>query len=221
MHELTTISERRACRLAGLSRDAFRHEPVPTAATQALSARLIELAQVRRRFGYRRLHDLLKPEYPTVNHKKVYRLYQEAKLSVRRRQKAKRPVGERQKLLAACAPNDTWRMDFVFDALANGRRIKCLTVVDDFTRQNMDIAVDHGISGKYVVRLLDQAACFRGYPRAVRTDNGPEFTSRAFIAWTQRHGIEHILIEPGCPTQNGYIESFNGKFRDELTCRVF
>ena len=215
MCELTTISERRACRLAGLSRDAFRHEPVPTPVTQALSARLIELAQARRRFGYRRLHDLLKPEFPTVNHKKVYRLYQEAKLSVRRRRKAKRPVGERQRLLAACAPNDTWSMDFVFDALANGRRIKCLTIVDDFTRESMDIAVDHGISGKFVVRLLDQAACFRGYPRAVRTDNGPEFTSRAFIAWTQQHGIEHILIEPGCPTQNGYIESFNGKFRDE------
>jgi len=202
MCELTAISERRACRLAGLSRDAFRHEPVPTPATQALSARLIELAQVRRRFGYRRLHDLLKPEYPSVNHKKVYRLYQEAKLSVRRRRKAKRPVGERQKLLAASAPNHTWSMDFVFDALANGRRIKSLTVVDDFTRESVDIAVDHGISGKYVVRLLDQAACFRGYPRAVRTDNGPEFTSRAFIAWTQQHGIEHILIEPGCPTQN-------------------
>ena len=215
MCELTTISERRACRLAGLSRDAFRHEPVPTPVTQALSARLIELAQARRRFGYRRLHDLLKPEFPTVNHKKVYRLYQEAKLSVRRRRKAKRPVGERQRLLAACAPNDTWSMDFVFDALANGRRIKCLTIVDDFTRESMDIAVDHGISGKFVVRLLDQAACFRGYPRAVRTDNGPEFTSRAFIAWTQQHGIEHILIEPGCPTQNGYIESFNAKFRDE------
>lgn len=131
---------------------------MPRPATQALSARPIELAQVRRRFGYRRLHDLPKPEFPTMNRKKVYRLYQAAKLSVRRRRKAKRPLGERQKLLAACAPNATWRMDFVFDALANGRRIKCLTVVDDFTRENVDIAVDHGIGGKYVVRLLDQAA---------------------------------------------------------------
>ncbi|MEB1406160.1 IS3-like element IS476 family transposase, partial [Xanthomonas campestris pv. campestris] len=168
-----------------------------------------------RRFGYRRLHDLLRPEFPSVNHKKIYRLYEEAELKVRKRRKAKRPVGERQKLLASSMPNDTWSMDFVFDALANARRIKCLTVVDDFTRESVDIAVDHGISGAYVVRLLDQAACFRGYPRAVRTDNGPEFTSRAFIAWTQQHGIEHILIEPGAPTQNAYIESFNGKFRDE------
>ncbi|MCC5053868.1 IS3-like element IS476 family transposase [Xanthomonas campestris pv. campestris] len=215
MLEHTPLSERRACRLAGLSRDAFRHAPVPTPATQALSARLVELAQTHRRFGYRRLHDLLRPEFPSVNHKKIYRLYEEAKLKVRKRRKAKRPVGERQKLLASSMPNDTWSMDFVFDALANARRIKCLTVVDDFTRESVDIAVDHGISGAYVVRLLDQAACFRGYPRAVRTDNGPEFTSRAFIAWTQQHGIEHILIEPGAPTQNAYIESFNGKFRDE------
>ncbi|MEA0663651.1 IS3-like element ISXca1 family transposase, partial [Xanthomonas campestris pv. campestris] len=97
----------------------------------------------------------------------------------------------------------------------SGRRIKCLTVADDFTHECVDIAVDHGISGAYVVRVLEQIACFRGYPRAVRTDNGPEFTSRAFIAWAQQRGIEHILIEPGKPMQNGYIESFNGKFRDE------
>jgi putative transposase len=209
------LSERRACRLAGLSRDAFRHPPEPTPATQALKMRLVELAHMRRRFGYRRLHDLLRPEFPNVNHKKIYRLYNEAALAVRKRKKAKRPLGQRQPLLAACAPNEAWSIDFVSDALANGRRIKCLTIADDFTHESVDIAVDHGIGGAYVVRALDQAACFRGYPRAVRTDNGPEFTSRAFIAWAQRHGIEHLLIEPGRPMQNGYIESFNGKFRDE------
>ncbi|MGJ4801932.1 IS3 family transposase [Luteimonas sp. SDU82] len=215
MLDQTVLSERRACRLAGLSRDAFRHPPEPTPATQALSARIIELAQLRRRFGYRRLHDLLRPEFPDVNHKKVYRLYSEASLAVRRRKKAKRALLERRPLASATAPNGVWSMDFVSDALANARRLKCLTVADDFTHECVDITVDHGISGAYVVRVLDQAACFRGYPRAVRTDNGPEFTSRAFIAWTQRHGIEHLLIEPGKPMQNGYIESFNGKFRDE------
>ncbi|MBG6079409.1 ribosome modulation factor [Rubrivivax gelatinosus] len=106
-------------------------------------------------------------------------------------------------------------MDFVSDSLANGRRLKCLTVADDFSHECVDIAVDYGISGEYVTRLLDRAAVFRGYPAAVRTDNGPEFTSRAFIAWAQRHHIRHLLIEPGRPMQNGYIESFNGKFRDE------
>lgn len=215
MLELTTLSERRACRLAGLSRDAFRHPPQPTSATQRLSARIIELAQVRRRFGYRRLHDLLRLEFPSVNHKKIYRLYQEANLAVRRRKKAKRPTSERQPLSPASSPNAVWSMDFVSDTLASSRRLKCLTVADDFSHECVDIAVDHGISGAYVVRVLDQAACFRGYPRAVRTDNGPEFTSRAFVAWTQRHGIEHLLIQPGRPMQNGYVESFNGKFRDE------
>ena len=194
MLELTAVSERRACRLAGLSRDSFRHPPEPTAATQVLSARIIELAQVRRRFGYRRLHDLLAMEFPKVNHKKIYRLYREANLAVRRRRKAKRFAGERQRLCPATVPNEAWSMDFVSDALASGRRIKCLTVADDFTHESVDIAVDHGMGGAYVVRLLDQAACFRGYPRAVRTDNGPEFTSRAFIAWTQRNGIEHRLV---------------------------
>ncbi|AAM42396.1 IS1477 transposase [Xanthomonas campestris pv. campestris str. ATCC 33913] len=179
MCELTSISERRACRLAGISRDAFRHAPTPTPATQTLSARLVELAQARRRFGYRRLHDLLRPEFPQVNHKKIYRLYREAKLSVRRRKKAKFPAAQRQPLRPARHPNEVISMDFVFDQLASGRRIKCLTVADDFTHECVDIAVDHGISGAYVVRVLEQIACFRGYPRAVRTDNGPEFTSRA------------------------------------------
>ena len=215
MLEHTSLSERRTCRLVGLSRDAYRHRPEPTAATQALSARLIELAQVRRRFDYRRLHDLLDEEFSGVNHKKVYRLYREANLAVRRRRKVKRPAAHRQPLAPACTPNEVLSMDFVSDALANGRRLKCLTIADDFTHECPDIVVDHGISGAYVIRVLDQIARFRGYPRAVRTDTGPEFTSRAFIAWTLRHGIRHLLIEPGRPMQNGYIESFNGKFRDE------
>ena len=171
MLELTSISERQACRLVGLSRDAFRHAPVPTPATQVLSAKLVELAHARRRFGYRRLHDLVRKEFPGVNHKKIYRLYREAKLAVRRRKKARFPASQRQKLAPATAPNHVLSMDFVFDQLANGRRIKCLTMADDFTHECVDIAVDHGISGAYVVRLLDQIACFRGYPRAVRTDN--------------------------------------------------
>jgi putative transposase len=215
MLALQGMSERRGCRLAGLSRDAFRHPLIPSEQVVALSQKIIDLARVRRRFGYRRIHDLLRPEYPTVNHKKVYRLYSEANLSVRRRKKAKRPIAEPRRLQLAQVVNQVWSMDFVADALASGRRLKCLTIADDFTHECIDIAVDHGMGGVYVTRILDQAACFRGYPKAIRTDNGPEFTSRAFIAWTQYHGIEHILIEPGRPMQNGYIESFNGKFRDE------
>ena len=150
-----------------------------------------------------------------MNHKRVYRLYRDANLAVRRRKKAKRPLNERVPLQLALTVNEVWSMDFVSDSLSNGRRIKCLTVADDFSHECVDIAVDYGISGQYVTRLLDQAAIFRGYPQAVRTDNRPEFTSRAFMAWATVHGVRHILIQPGRPMQNGYIESFNGKFRDE------
>lgn len=134
---------------------------------------------------------------------------------MRKRKKARRLSSERVPLTVPTYVNEVWSMDFVSDSLANGRRIKSLTVADDFTHECVDIAVDYGISGQYVTRLLDRAAIFRGYPAAVRTDNGPEFTSRAFIAWAQSHGVRHILIQPGRPMQNGYIESFNGKFRDE------
>ena len=209
------LSERRACRLVGLSRDSYRHPPQADAATRELAGRIVEIAHVRRRFGYRRIHDLLRPEFPGVNHKRVYRLYSAANLTVRKRKKARRPAQERVPLSLATTVNAVWSMDFVSDSLAGGRRLKFLTVADDFSHECIDLTVDYGISGAYVTRLLDRAAVFRGYPQAVRTDNGPEFTSRAFMAWAQVHGIRHILIEPGKPMQNGYIESFNGKFRDE------
>lgn len=209
------LSERRACCLVGLSRDCYRNPPLADERTQLLSVKIVEIAQVRRRFGYRRIHDLLRPEFPGVNHKRVYRLYSQAQLAVRKRKKGRRAASERVPLTVATHVNEVWSMDFVSDSLANGRRIKCLTVADDFSHECVDISVDYGISGQYVTRLLDRAATFRGYPVAVRTDNGPEFTSRAFIAWTQSHGVRHILIQPGRPMQNGYIESFNGKFRDE------
>lgn len=215
MIEQCQLSERRACRLVGLSRTSWREAPAPDVQTLALSTRIIELAHQRRRFGYRRIHDLLRAEGCHVNHKRVWRLYSEASLAVRRRKKVKRPVSERATLFQSTRPNEVWSMDFVMDSLANARRLKCLTVADDFTHESVDITVDPGISGGYVVRVLEQAALFRGYPRAIRTDGGPEFTSRAFLGWAHARGIEHILIEPGKPTQNAYIESFNGKFRDE------
>ena len=215
MIEQFQLSERRACRLVGLSRDSFRNPPMASEQTQALRCRIVDIAHQRRRFGYRRVHDLLRRDFPSVNHKRVYRLYREANLAVRKRKKSKRPLNERVPLQLAKAVNEVWSMDFVSDSLSNGRRLKYLTVADDFSHECVDIAVDFGIAGEYVTRLLDRAAVFRGYPDMVRTDNGPEFTSRVFMAWAQTHGIRHILIQPGRPMQNGYIESFNGKFRDE------
>ena len=212
------MSERHACSLVGLSRDAYRHEGQPSALNADLRQKIVELAHQRRRWGYRMIHDVLRPQYPGINHKRVYRLYTAENLSIRKRKKSKR-VGMRVPLVAAQTVNQTWSMDFVSDAISRpgavSRRIKCLTVADDFSHECVDITADFGIGGAYVTRLLDRAAMFRGYPEAVRTDNGPEFTCRAFMTWAQKHSIKHILIEPGSPTQNAYIESFNGTFRDE------
>lgn len=212
MMEVTSISERRACALVGLSRDSWRHPPQRAQHDQTTSRRIVELAQERRRFGYRRIGDLLRAEGATINDKRVYRL---AELSVRKRRGKQRLKLERVPLHEPRTLNEVWSMDFVSDSLASGRRLKCLTVTDDFSHECVDIAVDQGIGGEYVVRVLEQVVQFRGYPQAVRTDQGPEFTSRAFMAWAQAKGVRHILNQPGKPTQNAYTESFNGKFRDE------
>lgn len=162
MIEQHHLSERRACRLVELSRDSSRNPPVVDESTQQLSAKIVEIAQVRRRFGYRRIHDLSRPEFPGVNHKRVYRLYSQAQLAVRKRKKARRAGSERVPLTMASRVNEVWSMDFVSDSLANGRRIKCLMVAEGFTHECVDIAVDFGLSGQYVTRLLGRAAIFRG-----------------------------------------------------------
>lgn len=215
MMEKVKLSERRACRLVGLSRSVLHYETKPNSDNEALRARLVELAHERRRFGYRRLHALVAREGIHANHKRVHRLYRETGLAVRRRRRRHGVMVEREQLALPSAPYEVWSMDFVMDALSNGRRLKCLTIVDDFTKESIDIVVDHGISGLYVARMLDQAAHFRGYPKAVRTDQGPEFTSWALDQWAYGHGVTLKLIHAGKPTQNASTESFNGKFLDE------
>lgn len=215
MREQTSISERRACQLVGLSRTVLHYVSSEQPENSLIQQRIIELAQTRRRFGYRRIGALLRREGCKANHKRVFRLYQEAGLAVKRRRKRHGVAVEREKLSRPSKPNEVWSMDFVSDALAGGRRIKALTIVDDFTKESVDIALDHGISGHYVTRVLDQAVRFRGVPAAIRTDQGPEFTGRALDQWAYRNGVQLKLIQPGKPTQNAYIESFNGRFRDE------
>ena len=158
MIERCDLSERRACRLAGLSRDSYRHPPEAGQMSKDLTAKIVEIARARRRFGYRRIHDMLRPDFHGVNHKRVYRLYSEANLAVRRRMKVRRPASERVPLQLAQGVNEVWSMDFVSDSLASGRRIKFLTVADDFSHECVDITADWGISGLYVTRLLDRAA---------------------------------------------------------------
>jgi putative transposase len=215
MQTATSLSERRACQLVGLSRSTLRYEPRCSKDNEALKAKIVTIAQERRRFGYRRIHALLRREGIEANHKRIYRLYREAELAVKRRKRRKGVAVPREALELPQRRNEVWSMDFVMDALSSGRRIKILTIVDDCTKEAIDLAVDFGISGHYVTRILDQAARFRGYPAAIRTDQGPEFTGRALDQWAYDHGVQLKLIQPGKPTQNAYIESFNGKFRDE------
>lgn len=215
MRAKTTISERRACQLMGISRTVLRYEPRPEADGGQLRGRIAELAAQRRRFGYRRIHALLRREGARVNVKRVHRLYQLDGLQVRRRRRRHGVAVERRPLQMPTAPNQVWSMDFVSDALDHGQRIKCLTIVDDFTKEAVEIVVDHGIGGAYVARALDQVSKFRGYPRVIRTDQGPEFTGKALDQWAWERGVALRLIQAGKPTQNAYIESFNGKFRDE------
>jgi putative transposase len=215
MQDKTAISQRRACRLVGLSRSVMSYRSERRHSDARLQGRLRELAAERKRFGYRRLHVLLRREGYVVNHKKVYRLYREADLAVRRRKRRRGLAVARQPLTLPTCANQVWSLDFVMDSIANGRRLKILTVVDDFTKESVLIEPAHCLTGDDVAELLDRVAQFRGYPAAVRTDQGPEFVCKAFDQWAYEHGVTPLLIQPGKPTQNAYIESFNGKFRDE------
>lgn len=169
----------------------------------------------RRRFGYRRLHLLLKPEGIEVNWKKVYRLYREERLTVRKRGGRKSALGTRAPMTISQDPKQRWSLDFVADTLTDGRRFRILCVIDDFSRECLATVVDTSLSGERVARELDAIADGRGYPCLVVSDNGTELTSNAMLAWQQERGVEWHYIAPGKPMQNGLVESFNGRLRDE------
>jgi len=209
------FSERRACRLVGVQRTVIRYQ-CQASDPPGLRERLCALAAERRRYGYRRLHVLLRREQFVVNHKRVYRLYCEEGLMVRRR-KRKRMCGvPRVPLAAAQRSNQRWSMDFVSDSLVSGRRIRLLNVVDDCTRQCLAMALDTSLPGLRVARELDRVAFERGgFPDVITVDNGPEFSGQALDAWAYQHHVQLRFIEPGKPVQNAYIESFNGRLRDE------
>lgn len=209
------MSERRACRLIGFDRTTARYRSRRTDDTR-LRERLRALAQERRRFGYRRLIIYLREEGFVVNHKRLFRIYREEKLMVRKRGGRKRAVGPRAPMPAALAPNERWSLDFVADQLITGRRFRILVVVDDCTRECLAAVADTSISGLRVTRELDLVIARRGKPKTIVSDNGTELTSNAVISWAIEAGIEWHYIAPGKPTQNAFVESFNGKLRDEL-----
>ena len=207
------LSQRRACGLMELYRATCRYRR-RRGEDQRLRVRLRELAEARRRFGYRRLQILLQREGWQVNHKRVYRLYVEEKLSLRRKRGRKRSR-VRQPLPEAVAANQVWSVDFMTDALSSGRRFRMLNIVDDYTRECLAIEVDTSLGGMRVVRVLEELKQRRGLPRQIRSDNGPEFVSRAVDQWAYEQGLQWHTIQPGRPMENGYVESFNGRFRDE------
>ena len=207
------MSERRACLLIGGWRSMCRYRSRRN--DEQLRARLRELAARRLRWGYRRLCDLLRVEGLAVNHKRVYRVYKAEGLGLPRRRPKKAPQLRQPRLMPALGRNDHWSMDFVSDALADRRRFRCLTIVDDGTRESPSILVERSISGVRVTRHLDELGESWGLPNTIVVDNGPEFTSAAMFAWARRTGVHLHFIDPGKPTQNAYVESFNGKFRDE------
>ena len=209
------MSERRACSLVAADRTMIRYRSRRPPETE-LRARLHELANQRRRFGYRRLYILLRDGGEPSGINRIYRLYREEGLAVRKRRTRRKAVGTRAPILVEAKPNARWSLDFVHDQLACGRRFRVLTIVDDVTRECLAAVPDTSISGRRVARELTPLIESRGKPQLIVSDNGTEFTSNAILRWSKEHQIEWHYIAPGKPMQNGYIESFNGRMRDEL-----
>jgi len=208
------LSERRCLRVVGMSASAYRYEPAQDR-NCALKEKIIALAQRHRRYGAGMIYLKLRQAGELVNHKRVDRLYTEAGLQVKKRRRKKIPIADRHPLERPTAANQVWSMDFVFDRTAEGRSIKSLTVVDDATHEAVAIVPERALGGTQLVRILEQLSTTRGLPKAIRTDNWKEFCSRAMLTWANARGVQLFLIEPGKPNQNAYIESFNGRFRDE------
>jgi putative transposase len=214
-YETHGISERRACSIIGADRSTVRYRHRRTDDT-AIRDRLRQLAAERRRFGYRRLKLLLDREGIHMNHKKLRRLYAEERLQVRRRGGRKRALGTRAPMTLPQGPNQRWSLDFAADALTDGRRIRILVVVDDFTRECLCLAADTSLSGKRVARELDAIIARRGArPLLCASDNGTELTSNAILSWCQQSKVDWHYIAPGKPQQNAFAESFIGRLRDE------
>lgn len=208
-------STRRACRLVALSRSRWHYQPQRPLRDAPLRTRLRELAAARPRFGYQRLHLLLRRDGLVVNHKRGYRLYREERLLVRPHRGRKHAAVPRVPLVTPTQPNERWGMDFIHDACADGRRFRCLTMVDEYTRECPVIAVDTSLPSARVIAVLEQLAGQRGLPRRLVVDHGPEFISRALDLWAYRRGVELAFIRPGKPVENAYVESFHSRFRDE------
>lgn len=204
----------KSCQLCNISRSSNSYQS-KRQDDQHITKRLVELAQKKRRYGCRRLHELLRREELVINHKKTERLYRKAGLSLRIKKRRKLSAELRLSLPTPAKPNQLWAMDFVSDSLASCRRFRCLNIIDLYTRECLRIVVDTSINGVRVTKTLDILKELRGLPETIITDNGSEFTSKAMSMWAQANNVTIAFIRPGKPMENGFIESFNGRFRDE------
>ncbi len=215
LRNVLQMSERRACTLVAADRKMIRYRSRRPPDIE-LRTRLRDLANQRRRFGYRRLFILLREQGEPSGVNRIYRLYREEGLTVRKRKARRRAIGTRTPILVEAKVNARWSLDFIHDQLAQGRRFRILNIVDDVTRECLAAIPDTSISGKRVARELMGLIGTRGKPGMIVSDNGTEFTSNAILGWAKDHRVEWHYIAPGKPMQNGYIESFNGRMRDEL-----
>jgi putative transposase len=209
------FSQRRACRVVGAHRRTMRYRRRVREDEPALRARLRSPARLRSRWGYRRLQVLLQREMGRINHKRVYRLYREEQLALRRRKRKRVAIPPRGRAEQIWKRGEVWVMDFMQDVLIDGRRFRTLTVLDRVARECLAIEVDTSLPSQRVTRVLNQLVAWSGAPKQITVDNGPEFAGQALDVWAYAHGVTLDFIEPGKPTQNAHIESFNGKFRDE------
>lgn len=217
MHEVISsfgLSQRRVCRLTGWNRSSLQYLPSEPDDAK-LRERMRYWAAQKPKWGAPILHDILKSEGLVINHKRTERIYRQEGLSLRRKRRKKLPALRRVPLPVPDRPNQRWSMDFIHDQLSDGRRFRCLTLIDDFTRQCLAIYVDTSIGGSTVASVLETLGTLRGLPKVITVDNGPEFTGKALHLWAQRAGVTLHHIQPGKPMQNGFIESFNGTFRDD------
>ncbi len=208
------LSRQRACRLVALRRATLYYRSRKRDDSE-LRKRILELAEERKRFGQYRIYVMLRREGWKDNHKRVARVYREEGLQVRKRRRKKLAAAVRVPMAAPSQASQRWSMDFVMDALQHGRRIRILTIVDDFTRECLATEVDTSIGGVRVTQVLDQLVAFHGKPEGITVDNGPEFAGRALDGWAYNRKIKLNFIRPGKPVENAYIESFNGRLRDE------
>ncbi len=216
MHNAHSLSLRRSCQAVGLSRSVYSYQNKRPQNDQPIIDALLALVEKYPKYGFHKLHTLLRRQGHRWNHKRVYRVYCELKLNIRRKGKKRLPSRNPQPLSVPDAINQSWSIDFMSDALWSGRRFRTFNVIDDYNREGLEIEIDLSLPAQRIVRVLERISERRGYPKQIRLDNGPEMVSTTLAEWADEHGINLEFIKPGKPAQNSFVERFNRTYREEV-----